>query len=311
MPQEVPFDAPKALRPGSVVSVVAPSGPFDRDLFMEGVRRLETRYEVRFRSEIFSQNGYLAGSDARREQELLEAIRDPRIDAIVCARGGFGATRLLDHLDVATVRRANKLLVGFSDITALHALWTRARIRSIHGSMVSGLARTQAHLVSRWFDVVEGEPPKPSQGLTCLAPGLGRGLLVGGNLSVLCALLGTPYAPEVEGRVLFLEDVGEQPYRVDRMLTTLSQAGFFRRVSAVVLGTFTESRPGRDGVTVTDVLRERFAMIGKPVLMGLPAGHVDDNLELPFGAEVEVDADKGTLTFLEAATERELRSDVA
>ena len=123
MPLEVPFDAPKALRNGSVVAVVAPSGPFDRDLFMEGVRRLEARYEVRFRGEIFSQSGYLAGSDSRREEELLNAIRDPRVDAIVCARGGYGATRLLDHLDVSSVRRANKLLVGFSDITALHALW--------------------------------------------------------------------------------------------------------------------------------------------------------------------------------------------
>jgi muramoyltetrapeptide carboxypeptidase len=123
MPIEVPFDAPKALTAGSVVAVVAPSGPFDRDLFMEGVRRLEARYEVNFGGEIFHKSGYLAGSDARREDELLAAIRDPRVDAIVCARGGFGATRLLDHIDVATVRRANKLLVGFSDITALHALW--------------------------------------------------------------------------------------------------------------------------------------------------------------------------------------------
>lgn len=306
MDREASFVAPRALRPGSVVAVVAPSGPFDRDLFLSGIRKLEARYEVRFESAIYAKHGFLAGRDERRAEEMLAALLDPRVDAIVCARGGYGATRLLETLDVELVRSARKLLVGFSDVTALHALWARAGVRSIHGSMVAALGRSEPTLFGRWLRAVEGGTLREVGGLATVRGGVAEGLLVGGNLSVLCAMLGTPFAPDVRGRVLFLEDIGEQPYRVDRMLTSLHHAGWFRGAAAVVLGAFTDSRPGRDGVTVDEVLRERFSPLGIPVLSGLSAGHIDDNLELPFGTRVRVDADRGTLTFLEPATHAEL-----
>ncbi|MFO0692656.1 MAG: LD-carboxypeptidase [Polyangiales bacterium] len=306
MDREASFVAPRALRPGSVVAVVAPSGPFDRDLFLSGVRKLEARYEVRFESEIYSKHGFLAGRDERRAEEMLSALLDPRVEAIVCARGGYGATRLLETLDVELVRSARKLLVGFSDVTALHALWARAGVRSIHGSMVAALGRSEPALFGRWLRAVEGGTLRAVSGLATVRGGVAEGLLVGGNLSVLCAMLGSPFVPDVRGRVVFLEDIGEQPYRVDRMLTSLHHAGWFRGAAAVVLGAFTDSRPGRDGVTVDEVLRERFSLLGIPVVSGLRAGHVDDNLELPFGTRVRVDADHGTLVFLEPATHADL-----
>lgn len=284
---------PRWLRPNGVIAVVAPSGPFDVDAFARGVERLRARYVVRHDDSILSRSGYLAGDDDRRLRELASAIEDESVDAIVCARGGYGATRLVDKLDPALVRASRKLLVGFSDITALHALWARAGVCSLHAPMVAALGRTKSELVERYVRALEGAPMPALDGLECIARGVARGPLVGGNLAVLAALVGTPYAPPLDGCVLFLEDVGERPYRVDRMLTSLRHAGWFDRIAGVALGAFTDGPPGPDGVEVANVLRERLADLGIPVIAGVPAGHVDDNLELAFGVSVFVDGDSG------------------
>jgi muramoyltetrapeptide carboxypeptidase len=280
---------------------VAPASPFDANALRRGVERLRERYEVSVDASIFERTGYFAGDDDRRSGELLTALRDPNVAAIVAARGGYGTTRLLDRIDVDEVRRAGKLFVGFSDTTALHAAWARAGLRSLHAPMVAALGRADAPLLERWIATVEGRLAPPVEGLARWATGTAEGPLVGGNLAVLAALVGTPYAPPPDGCVLFLEDVGERPYRVDRMLTTLLHAGWLARVAAVVVGAFSDCAPGEDGTCVEDVLRERLGHAGVPVLAGLPAGHVKDNLELPLGALVRVDASEGRLTFLEAA----------
>ncbi|MFW6067564.1 MAG: S66 peptidase family protein [Myxococcota bacterium] len=281
--------------------MVAPSSPFDREAFERGVARLGQRYQMRYGEALFERRGFLAGSDDRRANELLRALRDPEVDAVVAARGGHGATRILPRIDAGEVRRACKLLVGFSDVTALHAVWARAGVRSIHGPMVAALGRAEAAVVERWEAAVEGRLPEPLDGLEPVREGRAEGPLVGGNLAVLAALAGTPYAPPVAGCVLFLEDVGERPYRVDRMLTTLRLAGWLDRVAGIVVGSFHDSPPGPDGVTVEQVLREALSEAPVPVLMGVPAGHADDNLELPLGAPVRIDASAGRLTFLEPA----------
>jgi muramoyltetrapeptide carboxypeptidase len=290
------------LSPGARIQVVAPAGPFDVAEFELGVARLRTRYDVRYDAGILERAGYLAGSDDRRTAELLGALRDREVQAIVAARGGYGATRLLDRISAEVVAEHPKLLVGFSDVTALHALWSRAGLGSIHGPMVAALGRCDGVQFARWIAAVEGALPPAIDGLQALAPGSARGPLLGGNLAVLSALIGTPYAPPLAGCVLFLEDVGERPYRVDRMLTTWAHAGWLAQPSAIVLGRFTEAEPGADGTTVEQVLRERLSGLGIPVLAGLPAGHVDDNLELPLGATAAVDAALGRLEFaVEAA----------
>ena len=288
------FSPARSIEKGSVLAVVAPSGSFKQESFDQGVEWLRERYEVRFDEGINSEEGYFAGSDERRLKELQEAIRDPEVDAILCARGGFGATRLLSCLSVEEVKQANKLLVGFSDATALHALWARAGVRSMHAPMVTALGRVSSEVRDNWRKAFEGNDEiKSWQGLETITGGTAEGRLFGGNLSVLCALLGTPHAPSMDGTVLLLEDVGEKPYRVDRMLTSMIQAGCFEKCEGVVLGAFTEGEPGRDGVTVDDVLAERLGSLGIPVVKGFPAGHIDDNAPLTFGERACLDGEGG------------------
>lgn len=293
-----------ALGPGSHLRLIAPSGPFDREAFGVAVERLRRRFTVSYDEALFERHGYLAGSDERRQGELRAALADPAVDAVVAARGGYGAMRLLPGLEVAEVARARKLLVGFSDVTALHALWQLAGLRSLHASMIAALGRLPEARLARWSAALAGELPQP--GLTGRWATSGKVVapVLGGNLAVLCALLGTPYFPPVDGAILLLEDVGEAPYRVDRMLTSLALAGVLERVAGVLLGDFTRCEPQRDGRTVDEVLRERLGDLGVPVLGGLPIGHGDEeNLEVPLGALAELDADSGRVTFLQGAVE--------
>jgi muramoyltetrapeptide carboxypeptidase len=291
----------RLLRPGDRIAVVAPSSPFDAGDLAAGVQALRARYDVRHAPDILERRGYLAGDDARRLRELRGAIEDDAVAAIVAARGGYGATRLLSELPAALVAAHPKLLVGFSDVTALHALWARAGLGSIHGPMVATLGRVGGVALERFVAAIEGAAPMRFTGLTTLATGRAAGRLIGGNLTVLAALLGTPYAPPLQDAVLLLEDVGERPYRVDRMLTTLIQAGWLSQVRAIALGAFTDPAPASDGVTVEDVLRERLSGLGVPVVAGLRVGHIDDNHPIVLGARVAIDADAGTLTLEETS----------
>lgn len=297
------FTAPPALRPGAHLRCIAPAGPFDPALFARGVERLRARYRVSHRDDLFAQHrGFLAGDDRRRADELREALSDPDVDAVVAARGGYGATRLLDAIGPDEVRRAGKLLVGFSDLTALHALWARAGLRSLHAPMVATLGKADPAQLARWLAAVEGEIPAPAS-LVPIAPGRARGPLLGGNLSVLAALAGTPHAPPLDGAVLFLEDVNEAPYRLDRMLTTLRQAGWLTRLAGVVVGALDDGRPdpARDAAAA-EVLADRLGDLSVPVARGLRAGHVEDNAPLPLGAAVELVVGAGAaVTFLESA----------
>ncbi len=292
------FPETRVIKEGSVLGVVAPSGAFHRQSFDQGVQWLRQRYEVRFDEGIYAQQGYFAGSDERRLKELQEVIRDPEVDAILCARGGYGATRLLPGLSVEEVKEANKLLVGFSDVTALHALWARAGVRSMHAPMVSALGRASEEVKVDWRKALEGEKRTRSwQSLEMITEGAAEGRLIGGNLSVLGALLGTPYFPHLDECILFLEDVGERPYRLDRLLTTILQGACLDQCRGVVLGAFNEGEPGKDGVSLDDVLVERLGALDIPVLKGFPAGHIDNNTPLTFGARVVLDG-VGGIEFL-------------
>ncbi|MCB1229111.1 MAG: LD-carboxypeptidase [Verrucomicrobiae bacterium] len=290
-----PFPMPHPVQKGARLAVVAPSGPFDRERFEIGLGILRERYEVVFDEGLFSRTGYFAGSDERRLAELQEAIRNPEIDAIVCARGGYGATRLLPDLDPSEVAEANKLLVGFSDITALHALWARAGVRSIHGPMVASLTGASDRVREEWFATLEGRDSPETWEIESLVSGSAEGRLIGGNLAVLGALVGTPHAPPIDGCLLFLEDVGERPYRVDRVLTSLRQAGWLERCAGFILGAFTEGDPGPDGITLEAVLKDRLCDLGVPVVTSFPAGHIDDNEPLTFGATARIDGETVTI----------------
>ena len=261
--------SPRPVSEGSRLAIVAPAGPFDHDAFHRGISWLRGRYHITHSPEIFSTEGYFAGSDQRRLNELNAAITDPAIDAILCARGGYGTTRILPGIDPSQVEQANKLIVGFSDITALHTLWASRGLRSIHAPMVAALGGASEPIRQLWIEALEQPDAAREWNLNTLKPvsGDSEGTLIGGNLAVLAALNGTPYAPHLAEKILFIEDVGERPYRIDRMLTTLKQSGWFEDLRGLVLGAFTEGDPGSDGVTVENV-PSSLRIAGHPRMLG-------------------------------------------
>jgi len=296
------FHAAAALRPGDRVAVIAPASGFDRAAFAAGLALVGERYRAEHAPHIFHQHRYLAGPDARRLEELLGALRDPHLKAVFCARGGYGATRLLVSLAHAAPPGPRKLLVGFSDITALH-LWMQAHGRiSIHGPVLTQLPRLSAQTHERLFALLESpNPAPPLLGTHTYVPGVAEGRLVGGNLSVLTRLLGTPYMPPLEDTVLLLEDQGERPYRIDRMWTHLELAGVFARVRGIALGSFTACEEPGAIYSCGELLRELAHATGLPCVAGFPVGHGEVNEPLALGARVRLDGSARTLTFLEAA----------
>jgi muramoyltetrapeptide carboxypeptidase len=264
---------------GPLIVGVALSGPSDPNAIARGACRLAAFCRVSVDPRAFELSGLFAGSDDDRAMSLLDALGDPAVRAVVCVRGGYGATRVLARHGgaiAALLARDPKPIVGFSDVTALHALWARAGARSIHGPMLARLGTEGAiddETLSRLARVLlDGEGDRWT-GLDPWVDGETEGVARGGNLAVLAALCGTPWAPRMDGAVLFLEDVGERPYRVDRMLTQLRSSGALDGIRGVVLGEWTDCEPGPDGVTVEQVLRERLCDLGVPVLANAPFGH--------------------------------------
>ena len=264
--------------PGRSIAVVSPSSPIrDERAFEQGLSLLARRWDVSTPAAVRACKGFLAGTDAARARALGAAIARPGTRAVMASRGGHGATRILDMLDWEAWRDRPVPLVGFSDVTALQmAALARAGVATIHGPTVSSLAKLPGPFRHRLYHLIEnpaaGWEEAPAR-LLSLVPGEARGPLVGGNLSVLVALVGTPWMPRLDGCVLFVEDVAEAPYRVDRMMTQLRNGGVLGSLAGIVAGEFTLCDPRQDGVTVEDVLREHGRHAGIPVASGLPAGH--------------------------------------
>jgi muramoyltetrapeptide carboxypeptidase len=296
---------PPALAPGDRVAVIAPASAFDRASFEAGLALIASRYRAEARPGMFEQRRYLAGSDARRLAELTTALADPDIRAVFCARGGYGATRLLAQLERGSVPGPAKPLIGFSDITALH-LWLQGAGRmSVHGPVLTQLPRLGQGAVQRLFALLESARPAPAlQGTVTCVGGVAEGPLLGGNLSVLTRLIGTRFMPDLEGAILLLEDQGERPYRLDRMWTHLALAGVFTRIRGIVLGSFTACEEKDGAWSSAEVLRELALATGLPCAAGFPVGHGDVNEAVPLGLRVRLDADARSLSFLEAAVAR-------
>ena len=297
---------PPRLRPGDVIRVVAPSGPVPREGFARGIERLGARYSIRHDEGLFARDGFLAGPDERRLDELRDALHDPEARAVVMARGGYGLGRLLPFLDPAWLHARPVPLVGFSDGTALLAYAQRAGVVAVHGPVVTQLGGLPDDDQAALFRLLE----EPSPGLLLkdlegVVPGRAQGPLVGGNLEVFSRLLGTPFMPDVEGAILLLEDLGERPYRIDRLLTHLDSAGVFSAVAGVVVGDFSgcvEPEATRASQpTAVEVIEERLSRLAIPVAIGAPVGHGTRNVALPHGAMVELDARFGTLHAVEGA----------
>ncbi|MFJ9584293.1 S66 peptidase family protein [Streptomyces acidicola] len=300
---------PARLAPGARVAIVAPSGPVPEERLSTGLDLLRGwDLEPVVAPHVLDRHpgfDYLAGTDADRAADLQAAWCDPSVDAVLCARGGYGVQRMVDLLDWGAIRAAGpKVFVGFSDITALHeAFATRAGLVTLHGPMAAGVdflknATAQEHLRATLFEPETVRTIAPS-GTTALVPGRARGLLLGGCLSLLATELGTPHGrPSARGGLLCLEDVGEETYRLDRYFTQLLRAGWLDGVSGILLGSWAECAPYDE---VRALLTDRLAGLGVPVVEEFGFGHREGALTIPFGVTAELDADAGTLTLDEPA----------
>lgn len=310
---------PKRLKAGDTVGLVSPSrATYERGGYTVAIESLQALgFKVKEGRYLRARNGHFAGTDAQRAEDLNTMFTDPEVDGIICMTGGAGATRIMNLLDYEAIRRHPKVLVGYSDITALlNGIYARTGLVCFHGPM--GASEWNDFSVGYFRRVLmEGQavqftnPTEKGAGLVqgssgrtqTIRGGRARGRLLGSNLSVLVTLLGTPYAPDFRGSILFLEDVNEYIYRVDRMLSHLRLAGALDRLAGVVLGQFTDCKPGEGygNLPLDDVFDDYFKPLNIPVFSGSMFGHVRPKFTLPLGLDAEIDADKGSITLLQPA----------
>lgn len=299
---------PPRLRSGDLIGLVSPSSPpKDDSLIMRGVSALLAEgYNIRLGWSVGARDGYFAGSDQLRAADIMTMFEDDRVRAIFCTRGGYGAARLLDRLDYGYIRKHPKIFVGFSDITALSlALFAKSGLLTFAGPMVAAEFATGIRPMtseSLWKMLRQRNKSQTLQYCDNIKPlhgGVAEGTLLGGNLAVLCSLIGTPWLPDLRGAILFLEDVGESIYRIDRMLLQLKQSGILRQLAGVILGSFTaipEDTPNRHLAAVTE---EYFLPLAVPILTDIPFGHIPDKITLPIGSRVRIDAERRKITVLQ------------
>lgn len=311
---------PKALRKGDTIGLITPGSAVSRQAFEKAVANLEAMgFQVRFTENMSVRKGFLAGTDKQRLEDLHKMFEDPAISGIVCARGGYGSGRLLPDINYDLIKANPKILIGYSDITALlYGIHQKTGLVCFHGpvgaSEYSGFTTKGFEQVlmkgraGMKFEIPKDWEENESMAYRTLPLNLGRaeGALVGGNLSLMCSLMGTPYDIDFTDKIVFIEEVGESPYRVDRMLTQLLNSGKINRAAGIAMGVFNgcETRPDDPdfalSTSLENVLRDRFEDLKIPVLYGLPIGHIDDNATLPFGVKAELDVDRASLKLLES-----------
>lgn len=280
------------------MALVAPASPFERAAFDAGVAELERLgFVATYRAGIFERDGFVAGPPGRRARELMWAFEEPNVDAILAVRGGYGSVEVLPHLDADRIARRRTAVVGYSDVTSLHAfLNTRVGLVTVHGPMLEGrlAAGPSAYDLASFLGSLDVEPlgELPVNGVEVIRAGEARGPLFGGTLTQILASFGTPYEFDPPaGHVLFLDEVGERPYRLHRMLTQYRLAGRFARAAAVVIGQLPRCDEPGGTPTGLSVVRELLADFPGPVLAGFPSGHATSPLvSLPFGVEALVSA---------------------
>jgi muramoyltetrapeptide carboxypeptidase len=296
---------PRGLRPDDLIGVCAPSGPVGADALEKGVAALrEQGFRIRVAPGILDRKTFTAGTAARRASELQALFADPQVAGIVCARGGAGAAQVLDLLDGAVLQANPKVFVGYSDVTFLHLLLHRQGLVTFHGPMVAREWADGRAQVASFRSAVMGEGrPYASEpdDLELLRKGLGEGTLRGGCLSILAAAAGTPWAfrPDPEGTILFLEDVDEKPYRIDRLLFQLRASGAFEGVRGIVFGDMKGCAPSAsDDYRLDEVIQEALGGLDVPIAIGLSSGHTTlPNVTLPLGIRGRLRCEGGAAAF--------------
>ncbi|MGQ9870861.1 S66 peptidase family protein [Leptodesmis sp.] len=292
---------PAPLQPGDLLRVITPGGTLrELNALQTGVEVWRSRgYRVELTPGFDDRWGYLAGNDENRRQQLLTALKDPACRGILCARGGYGGARLLEDWVWYFRDPAHPpWFIGFSDITSLLFSLSQEGISGVHGPLLTTLAAEPDWSRQRLFDWVEGRPLAPLQG-TGWGTGWAEGLLLPVNLTVATNLLGTPIMPELTGVILAIEDVGEAPYRIDRMLTQWRLSGAFQQIRGIAIGRFSQCTPPPDisSFTVEEVLRDRLHDLGLPIVSDLPFGHDGPNAILPVGIPARLNGEDGVLSF--------------
>jgi len=307
---------PKSISKGDKVGIISPSAATaDRIQFQFAQETLEALgFEVRLGENLKNRRGHLAGSDEERAADLNRMFADPDIKAIICIRGGSGASRILPMLDYKTIQKNPKPLLGYSDITALHsAIHAQTGLITFHGPNGTGSWNSfnvrqfeklffERELVKFENETVKGDDLIVKQNrIQTIRSGKASGKILGGNLTVLSALSGTPYLPDFKNAILFLEDIGEDPYKIDRMMSTLKLNGTLDKIKGFIFGQCTDCNPsgGYGSLTIDDILDDYLLPLNIPAYRGAMIGHVPKQFIIPVGAQVEMDADAGTFRLLE------------
>ena len=310
---------PAKLKSGDKLAIVAPGSYISESELQDSIKNLnELGFDTTYSEKILLQSGYFAGSDEDRTKDLMEKFADKSVKGIVCARGGYGCARILPMLDYDIIRANPKVLIGYSDITALlFGLYQKAGLISFHGPV--GTSTFNDYSVNNFKNVLmnpewtavfpnsTSDTDENIYGVTTIVNGKGKGRLVGGNLSLVVSIIGTEYDVDYSGKIVFIEEIGEEPYRIDRMLTQMIQTGKFDKAAGIMMGIFRKCEVKKNSdltsksFTLMEVLKDRFSKLKIPVVYGMSFGHVTDKFTIPFGALAELDANNQTFTLLERA----------
>ena len=307
----------KRLQPGATVGLIAPGSPISEEKFEKAINNLENLdFKLKYTSNAKAKYGYLAGRDEQRLADIESMFADDGVDAVWCIRGGYGCSRLLAHLPYKLIRNNPKILIGYSDITALlQAIHQQTGLVCFHGPVGTSdftdytLKQMQAILMnpsnSQLIQMYPHEKADEDQNYSAevIRGGRARGVLAGGNLSLLTSLVGTPYELDLQGKLLFIEDVGEQPYRIDRMLTQVLQSGKLKRAAGIVLGIFEDCQAKNPefSLSLKETLKDRLYDLGIPVLYGFSFGHIANQCTFPLGIEAELDTQSQTVRLLDSS----------
>lgn len=307
---------PARLKPGEKIGLIAPGGFIEEKELQESIDNLKSLgFNPVPSDNILARYGYLGGADKQRSDDINTMFSRKDIAGIICARGGYGCTRILPMLDYDLIKNNPKVLCGYSDITALlYGIYAKTGLIGFHGPVgISTFNKFSvdffSYVLVNPYDRLEliSEPESPDIKITTIRSGKAEGELVGGNLSLIVSVIGTPYDIDSTGKLIFIEETNEEPYRIDRMLTQMIQAGKFKNAAGIILGTFNKCEPNEKepefsrSFSLFEVFEDRLFNLGIPVLYGLSFGHIKNKFTLPFGAKAELNSSNQSLTLLESA----------
>lgn len=296
------------LKINDTIGIICPSSPeYEKNIKSNIENLLSLGFKIKEGKHIYDKRGYLAGNDKDRASDFIEMFQDKDVDMILCYRGGYGTMRTLPFIDFNIVNKNPKIFVGFSDITTyLNEISLNHHLITFHGPMLSSPFNDEYTLNSLLNTLSEGTKPytiknPKNNSIKCVNKGFAEGILIGGNLCLICSTLGTPYEINMKNKILFIEDVNEEPYQIDRMLTQLLLAGKLQQCKGFIIGQFTNciSSHYERSLTLNEILDDRIFSLNKPTLTNLQAGHGSPRLTLPIGAKVKLDCNNGIIHVLE------------